>query len=39
MNYPQPCPHCDVVVDSKDSVADTMADLREHIKRKHPEIK
>lgn len=38
MRYPIRCPHCTVVVDSMDSVADSQAELDDHIKRKHPEV-
>lgn len=37
MNWPVTCPHCGAEIDSMDSYADSRADLREHIKREHPE--
>lgn len=39
MNYPISCPHCNLIVDSMDSLADTKADLEYHIEVKHPERK
>lgn len=37
MNYPKECPYCDHIADSRDSVADTEAELREHIEINHPD--
>jgi hypothetical protein len=35
-NYPITCPWCKEVMDSKDSVADSLDMYREHLKAKHP---
>lgn len=35
-NYPITCPHCKKVIDSRDSVADSLHMYREHLKTEHP---
>lgn len=37
MNYPIECRYCDEVIDSHDSVADSMSEYRDHLRAKHPE--
>ncbi len=37
-SYPLPCPYCDHVADSMDSMADTRADLDDHLLRRHPDL-
>lgn len=36
-SYPLTCPHCPTVVDSMDSMADSRAELDEHLLAKHPD--
>lgn len=37
MSYPVPCPHCDHVADSMDSMSDSRAELDAHLLSRHPD--
>ena len=37
-SYPLPCPYCERVVDSMDSMSDSRAELDHHLLVKHPDL-
>ena len=37
-SYPLPCPYCDRVVDSMDSMSDTRSEMDDHLALKHPDL-
>lgn len=38
ISYPIPCPHCDRIVDSMDSMADSRSELDDHLLARHADL-